>query len=178
MPFFPTGGDSYGLHRRSISISGDGSPSYLTPLQLGRKDLYEVLPFTAVFGLQRKEREIERAYASYAADLDLLQAEQAAEAAQHPMSDLQKAHRKSYSELLLLDEFKIERVMMTTPLIAAVIVASLSQFIVGYNIGVMNSPSKVVFPGHTVTLWSLAVASFAIGQYSLTPKNTSSNTLA
>lgn len=163
MPFFPTGPDTYGLHRRSISISGDGSLSYLTPLQLGRKDLYEVLPFTAVFGLQRKEREIERAYASYAADLDLLQAQQAAEAAHQPMSDLQKAHRKSYSELLLLDEFKIERVMMTTPLIAAVIVASISQFIVGYNIGVMNSPSKVVFPGHTVTLWSLAVAFFAIG---------------
>mmetsp|Transcript_28447 Transcript_28447/g.40772 ORF Transcript_28447/g.40772 Transcript_28447/m.40772 type:complete len:432 (-) Transcript_28447:1281-2576(-) len=163
MPFLASAIDDKGMPTRSYSISGDGSLSYLTPLQMGRKDLYEFIPFTAVFGMQKKERDIERAYASYAAGLDLMEAEMAAEAAHQPMSDLQKAHRKSYSELLILDEFKIERVMLTTPLIFAVIVASISQFIVGYNIGVMNAPAAVIFPGHSLTMWSLAVAAFAVG---------------
>ena len=155
--------DDRGMPTKSYSISGDGSPSYLTPLQMGRQDLYELIPFTAVFGMQRKERTMERAFASYAADLDLMEAEQAAEAAHVPLSELQKAQRHSQSEFLLLDEFKIERVMLTTPLIFAVLVATMSQFIVGFNISVMNATSAVVFPGHSFTLWSLAVAAFAVG---------------
>lgn len=38
-----------------------------------------------------------------------------------------------------------------------------AQFLVGYNTGVMNAPSSVVFEGHTTFEWSLAVAIFAIG---------------
>jgi MFS transporter, SP family, solute carrier family 2 (facilitated glucose transporter), member 3 len=52
---------------------------------------------------------------------------------------------------------------LTIPLVLAILVAAASQFLVGYNIGVMNAPGKVVFPGHTTTLWSFAVASFAVG---------------
>jgi SP family facilitated glucose transporter-like MFS transporter 3 len=45
----------------------------------------------------------------------------------------------------------------------AVLVAILSQFLVGYNTAVMNAPAAVVFPDHSSTVWSVAVASFAIG---------------
>ena len=57
--------------RKSYSVNADGSISYLTPLQMGRHELYENLPFTAVFGMQRKERSLSQAFASYVADLDV-----------------------------------------------------------------------------------------------------------
>ena len=52
---------------------------------------------------------------------------------------------------------------MTVPLIMAVCVAILSQFLVGYNTGVMNAPQAVVFPDHTTLEWSIAVSAFAVG---------------
>ena len=60
-------------HHRSYSVSGDGQISYLTPLQMGRAELYEMVPFMAVPGLQKKERNLSRAFASYAAELDVLE---------------------------------------------------------------------------------------------------------
>ncbi len=45
----------------------------------------------------------------------------------------------------------------------AVLMALISQFLVGYNTSVMNGPESVVFPGHTTAQWSLAVSAFAIG---------------
>lgn len=45
----------------------------------------------------------------------------------------------------------------------AVLVAVVSQFLVGYNTAVMNAPAAVVFPGHSTTVWSIAVSAFAIG---------------
>jgi SP family facilitated glucose transporter-like MFS transporter 3 len=149
-----------GMMTKSYSINGLGDVSYLTPLQMGRKDLYELIPFTAVFGMTKRERTMEKVFASYLADLDLFEAEQTATA---PMSEVQRSHRHSHSELMLLDEFKMERVMVTTPLIFAVFVASMSQFLVGYNTGVLNAPAEVVFPGHSMTMWSFAVAAFAVG---------------
>jgi SP family facilitated glucose transporter-like MFS transporter 3 len=52
---------------------------------------------------------------------------------------------------------------MTYPLLSAVLVSMLSQFLVGYNTSVMNAPQDVVFPDHTIAQWSVAVAAFAIG---------------
>jgi MFS transporter, SP family, solute carrier family 2 (facilitated glucose transporter), member 3 len=52
---------------------------------------------------------------------------------------------------------------VTFPLVMAVLVAIISQFLVGYNTAVMNAPSAVVFPDHTTTQWSVAVSAFAIG---------------
>ena len=49
------------------------------------------------------------------------------------------------------------------PLIMAVCVAIMSQFLVGYNTGVMNAPAAVVFPGHSTLQWSAAVSGFAVG---------------
>ena len=56
-----------------------------------------------------------------------------------------------------------QTVLTTKPFIWAVLVATASQFSVGYNTGVMNAPEKVVFVGHSTTLWSWAVAAFAVG---------------
>lgn len=148
----------------SYSVAADGTISHRTPLQMGRHELYEQLPFTAVFGLQSKERDMSLAVASYAADLDILEADQIAYATTHKhlsRADIQQ--RRSQASLMLMDELELDKVMVTTPLIFAVFVAAMGQFLVGYNIGVMNAPVSVVFPGHTTAEWSFAVAAFCFG---------------
>ena len=150
--------------QRSYSATGDGSASHLTPLQMGRHELYDNIPFTAVSGLQRKTSNLSIAYSSYAADLDALEADQFAVATtQKHLSSQELDRRRSHASLLLLDELELDTVMVTTPLIFAVLVATLNQFLVGYNTGVMNAPEPVVFPGHSTGMWSFAVAAFAIG---------------
>lgn len=153
-----------GQMKKSYSVSADGAISYLTPLQMGRHELYESIPFTAVFGLQKKEHNMSIAVSSYAADLDILEAEQYAMATtKKHLSQKEMQLRRSQASLLLLDELEVDTIMVTTPLIFAVLVAAMSQFLVGYNTGVMNAPESVVFVGHTTAEWSLAVAAFAIG---------------
>jgi SP family facilitated glucose transporter-like MFS transporter 3 len=149
---------------RSYSVSGDGSISHQTPLQMGRHELYDNIPFTAVSGLQTKTSNLSLAYSSYAADLDAQEADQIALATtnQH-LSSQELERRRSHASLLLLDELELDAVMVTTPLIFAVLVATLSQFLVGYNTGVMNAPEAVVFPEHSTGMWSFAVAAFAVG---------------
>mmetsp|Transcript_36542 Transcript_36542/g.43661 ORF Transcript_36542/g.43661 Transcript_36542/m.43661 type:complete len:707 (+) Transcript_36542:90-2210(+) len=150
--------------KKSYSIHGDGSISYLTPLQAGRHELYEVIPFAAVFGLQKKERNLRTAYASYAADLDIMEAHQIALAVSKKdltMDEIER--RRSVASLVIMDELELDSVLVTTPLIFAVMVAAISQFLVGFNTGVMNAPEPVIFPGHSTLQWSLAVAAFAVG---------------
>eukprot|EP00559_Dactyliosolen_fragilissimus_P003425 CAMPEP_0184858844 /NCGR_PEP_ID=MMETSP0580-20130426/3880_1 /TAXON_ID=1118495 /ORGANISM="Dactyliosolen fragilissimus" /LENGTH=714 /DNA_ID=CAMNT_0027355169 /DNA_START=2155 /DNA_END=4299 /DNA_ORIENTATION=- len=149
---------------KSYSVSADGSVSVLTPLQMGRHELYENIPFTAVFGMQKKERNLSRAFASYAADLDIIEADQKAVATtqQHlSHQDLEKRH--SQAELIMMDQLELDNVMVTTPLIFAILVATMSQFLVGYNTGVMNAPENVVLTPHSTGIWGLAVAAFAVG---------------
>jgi len=149
---------------KSYSVHADGVPGYLTPIQLGRHELYERVPFTAVFGMQQKERNISKAFASYAADLDTLEYDQLvySRTSQH-LSAAELNSRRTHASLLLMDELEMDAVLVTTPLIIAIFVAGLCQFLVGYNIGVMNSPSSVVFVGHSTFEWSLAVSVFAVG---------------
>lgn len=141
-------------HRKSYSISGD-MVSNLTPAQMGRQELYELVPFTAVFGLQKKERRLSEAFASYAADLDVME--------QKNLSNKEKELRHSRASMIIMDEIEFESVMVTQPLVFAILIASMCQFLVGYNTGVMNAPASVVFPGHSTASWSLAVAAFAVG---------------
>lgn len=63
----------------------------------------------------------------------------------------------------ILEEVDVDEIIVTFPLVMAVFVAIIAQFLVGYNTAVMNAPASVVFPGHTTTQWSLAVSAFAIG---------------
>ena len=69
----------------------------------------------------------------------------------------------SYDQAAALSGIDVDEMVVTTPLMAAVMVAVTLMFLVGYNTGVMNAVEAAVFPGHTVTQWSLVVAVFAIG---------------
>jgi len=79
------------------------------------------------------------------------------------MTKQEMYERRSTANLMMIDELELDSVLLTTPLIFAVFVAAISQFLVGYNIGVMNAPEPVIFPGHSTLQWSLAVAAFAVG---------------
>jgi len=149
---------------KSYTVNSDGNIAYQTPLQMSRHELYESIPFTAVFGLQKRERSLSVAVSSYAADLDVLEADQMSMAqSQKHLSSYELAARHSQASLMLLEELELDNVMVTTPLIFAVMVAAMGQFLVGYNIGVLNAPASVVFPGHSTAEWSLAVAAFCFG---------------
>lgn len=158
------GSSSHPMLTKSYSVSADGSISYLTPLQLGRHELYEMLPFAAVFGMQQKERNISKAYANYAADMETIEVDTLVfSQTQRHLSMAELDARKIHSSLLLMEELDLDAVVITTPLMIALFMAGMAQFLVGYNTSVMNSPSSVVFRGHTTFQWSLAVAVFAVG---------------
>jgi SP family facilitated glucose transporter-like MFS transporter 3 len=140
---------------KSHSIAADGTVSNLTPAQMGRQELYQLVPFAAVMGMQRVERDISEAFAELAADLDVKE--------QKNLSSQERELRRSRASMIILDELEFESVVVTTPLVFAILIAAMSQFLVGYNTGVMNAPAYVVFPGHSTVSWSLAVAAFAIG---------------
>lgn len=127
----------------------------LTPSELGRQELYTQVPFQAIFGLQKSSRQISQAFASYAADLDVASAT--------GLSDPEKSMRQLATSTIILDEMEFDSNVVTAPLVFAIIVASSSTFLVGYNTGVMNAPEKYVFPGHSTTSWALAVSCFAVG---------------
>jgi hypothetical protein len=150
--------------RASFIEHVDGTISTLTPIEMGRHELYEDIPFLAVSGLQRKEHNLSVAFSSYAAALDTLEEDTYLHSTTgRHMSSEEKEKRMSQMSLLLLDELEADAVTITTPLIFAVLIASLLQFIYGYNIGVMNPPEPFVFPGHSTGKWSMAVAAFCIG---------------
>lgn len=148
----------------SVSAGGDGSMSSLTPTQMGRQELYIEVPFAAVFGLQRKERSISQAFASYAAEqMDVSFSQLQSQQQSNAQTDAEKTSRMSRASMLILDELEFEANVVTVPLVFAIFVAAASQFLVGYNTGVMNAPANVVFPGHSTLSWSLAVAAFCLG---------------
>jgi len=154
---------------RSFIEKPDGSITALTPLEMGRHELYEELPFLAVPGLQKKEHSLSVAFSSYAAALDTLETEEyLTTTTGKGLNPDEKEQRLSQMSLLLLDELETEASTVTTPLIFAVLIASLLMFNAGYNISVMNAPEPYVFPGHTTGQWSWAVAAFCIGGECLT----------
>mmetsp|Transcript_32138 Transcript_32138/g.76828 ORF Transcript_32138/g.76828 Transcript_32138/m.76828 type:complete len:541 (-) Transcript_32138:57-1679(-) len=64
---------------------------------------------------------------------------------------------------MLMEELDIDNQLYTPPLLVAIFVAGCSQFLVGYNLSVLNAPESVIFKEHSTFEWSLAVAIFAIG---------------
>jgi len=117
-----------GVTSKSFTVSSDGNVSYLTPAEMGRHELYENLPMTAVMGLQKKEKSMSMAFASFAADLDVHEQEKSLS---KPMSEADKFNRKSYASLLLMDELGMDSAVVSSPLIFSVLVATLAQFLVG-----------------------------------------------
>ena len=131
---------------KAYSVSGS-RPATLTPSELGRQELYELVPFQALFGLQKREHEISKAFAEYAAEVDVASAK--------GLSEVDKNVRQSQASMMILDEIEFDSSVVTAPLVFAIIVASTCQFLVGYNTGVMNAPEKVIFPGHSTTAWAM-----------------------
>jgi MFS transporter, SP family, solute carrier family 2 (facilitated glucose transporter), member 3 len=142
------------VRSRSVSMDYSGALD-LTPTQMGRQELYIEVPFTAVFGLQKKERDVSQAFANYAAGLDVSQRDY--------LNEEEKRSKMSRASMIILDELEFEANVVTIPLVFAIVIAAASQFLVGYNTGVLNAPAKFVFPHHTTLSWSLAVSAFAVG---------------
>ena len=140
---------------RSYSVSADGSSIVMTPYQLGKQELYTQVPFQAVFGLQKREKSVAEAFATYAAELNV--------SSVRGLSGEERDLHASRASMMILDELEFEAKVVTTPLVFAIIVAAANQFLVGYNTGVMNAPEAVVFPGHSTGMWAIAVAAFAVG---------------
>ena len=158
------GGSIQGHQRvRSFMQTVDGSISALTPIEMGRHELYEELPFLAIRGLQKKEHNLSVAFSSYAAALDALETDEYLASTGKPLNAEEKEKRLSQMSLLLLDELEVDSTVVTTPLIFAVLIASMLMFNMGYNISVMNAPEPFVFPGHSTSAWSMAVAAFCVG---------------
>mmetsp|Transcript_16787 Transcript_16787/g.30486 ORF Transcript_16787/g.30486 Transcript_16787/m.30486 type:complete len:668 (-) Transcript_16787:260-2263(-) len=149
---------------RSFMQTVDGSVAALTPLEMGRHELYEEIPFLAVPGLQRKEHNLSIAFSSYAALMDNQETDEyLISTTGQGLKPEEKEKRLSRMSLMLLDELEVEAVSVTLPLVFAVAIASLLAFNVGYNISVMNPSEPSAFPGHTTSMWSIAVAAFCVG---------------
>jgi len=139
---------------RSLSAQSRLNPS-VEFLKESRKLLYRRIPFIASSGMSRQFETVLRTVAS-----------------QSRLSDLSLAG-KDTDELTSLSLSKLDleelgkeifaQEVVTAPLLLAVLVAVISQFLNGYNTGVMNAPEAVVFPGHSLMEWSLVVSAFAIG---------------
>ena len=149
---------------RSFVQNIDGTMVSMTPVEMGRHELYEEVPFLAMSGLQKKEHSLSVAFSSYAAQLDALETDEyMAATTGKPLNPEEKEKRLSQMSLMLLDELEVDAITVTTPLIFAVLIASLLMFNTGYNISVMNAPAPFVFPGHSTSSWSIAVSSFCVG---------------
>ena len=128
---------------------------------MGRQELYEDIPFLAVSGLQKKEHSLSVAFSSFASAIDVLEQEKHLASTGKGMKPDEKERRLSQMSLLLLDELEADAITVTTPLIFAVLIASMLMFNAGYNISVMNAPE---FPGHSTLAWSIANGSaFCVG---------------
>ena len=139
---------SKNLHRKRSR----SAPNILLEAAVARRQtLYTQIPFIATHGLQARSNMITR------------------NISQQSLTTLLKNYDKSQlqdgSDLESKEDIEAElsEDVVTAPLLMAVLVAIVAQFLNGYNTSVMNAPEAVVFPGHTTLEWSLAVSSFAIG---------------
>ena len=139
---------SKNLHRKRSR----SAPNILLEAAVARRQtLYTQIPFIATHGLQARSAAITR------------------NISQQSLTTLLKNYDKSVaydgSDLESKEDIEAElsEDVVTAPLLMAVLVAIVAQFLNGYNTSVMNAPEAVVFPGHTTLEWSLAVSSFAIG---------------
>eukprot|EP00956_Cyclotella_meneghiniana_P005780 scaffold7489_cov57-Cyclotella_meneghiniana.AAC.1 len=159
LPFHPHGYEHQHLLGGPASeillrSNDDSNDTRLTPLQLGRLELYELIPFTAVFGMQLKSKNVVKAFKSINSDV---QSVESSYDTMHMQSDAKR--RETESLLAELDAVS----MVNRPLILAIIVSGLSQFLVGYNTAALNVSHEAIFANHTTWQWSLAVSAFALG---------------
>lgn len=112
----------------------------------GHRDMryYTEIPFAAIHGMQTRPRDGSQTFQGSSTRLD---------------SDpgIPSITTKSF-----VDEFQSGGAV-TWPLLIATMANSLSQFQVGYNIAILNTTERYIFPNHTTLSWSWAVAALAIG---------------
>mmetsp|Transcript_55350 Transcript_55350/g.152380 ORF Transcript_55350/g.152380 Transcript_55350/m.152380 type:complete len:528 (-) Transcript_55350:441-2024(-) len=141
---------------RSLSAGSRLNPS-MQFLQDARRELHKQIPFIATPGMKSKSSNVVRNFSlSNLAALNQY-------AAGQDTSGAGERDGLSKQDLYELDKEVMDSEVVTAPLLLAVLVAVIAQFLNGYNTGVMNAPEAVVFPGHTVMQWSFAVSAFAIG---------------
>ncbi|KAG5190730.1 solute carrier family facilitated glucose transporter member 3 [Tribonema minus] len=140
--FYQGEGENKAKFNRSSSVGPGMTTNPLNPTDRSRRALYESLPFISVYGMQYREQSIAKSLSRVS------------------LADMGGAINEQDALLANVD---VDEVVLTTPLMAAIMVAVMLMFLVGYNTGVMNAVEPVVFPGHSVTEWSLAVAVFAVG---------------
>jgi hypothetical protein len=164
---------------RSLSV-GDGmnelekekqtKPSEIDDIESsGRRALYGTLPFFSTFGMSSREMTlrdvISKASFNAKSVIGSVGGKKVrllgfAAAKSHEFLLQESSIRSNYDEL---EDVNVDEIVMTIPLSMAVVVAIISQFLVGYNTGVMNAPAAFVFPSHTTAQWSVSVAAFAVG---------------
>ena len=115
-----------------------------------RMELYTEIPFLAFHGIQTKGKN----------ECDVLRA-----CVESWQGTSDSNGTRSRSSVTRMDSRTISSPTstITTPLLVATIATAMLQFLVGYNIVLMNNPEKYVFPGHGTIDWSLAVAALPIG---------------
>ena len=97
---------------------------------MGRDELYRNIPFTAVAGLQKKEHNMSMAFSSFAAALDVDEADEflVSTTGKH-MDAAEKKKKMRMSSVMMLDELESEKTVgVTMPLVFAVLIASFFQF--------------------------------------------------
>lgn len=60
---------------------------------------------------------------------------------------------------------QITKMSVSVSFCLAVSLATLPMLLFGFNTGVLNAPESVIFPGHSVFSWSLAVSAFCVGGF-------------
>ena len=123
-------------------------------------NMYAEVPSVCYMGMQAMESKSQAAAVEYS--VAMLDA-QAGEEGGATGSGSAATRRPTLSAVHNRVIKEVTEAAFSWPLNLAVLTAVLAQLLVGYNIGVMNAPEKVVFPGHTTAEWSLAVAAFAAG---------------
>jgi SP family facilitated glucose transporter-like MFS transporter 3 len=137
----------------TMRANADGTLTIFTSAEMGRTELYTEIPFTAIHGMQTRERETCDVFEAYTEQLDICQK---GGGFSEDEKSLGGKAASSFTE-------EIAKTRITKPLVIATIAAAASQFLVGYNIVLLNTTEKYVFPGHSTVAWSAAVAALALG---------------
>ncbi|KAL3925072.1 MAG: hypothetical protein SGILL_000645 [Bacillariaceae sp.] len=112
---------------------------------------YTEIPFAAIHGMQTRPRDECELFEGYISEIDM---------------HCQKGNTLSSGTdggHIDLSVHTTTSASFTKPLFIATIANSVSQFLVGYNIAVLNTTEKYIFPGHSTMQWSWAVSALAIG---------------
>lgn len=135
----------------------------LTALQYGKRELYDSVPWLSISGLQSHERSLLRDYATWSVHQSRLLSYSKSQPNLKFIRELENGTMTHEQRIANLLEIECGSEILTPSLLLCVFAALVSQFLVGYNTGVMNPLASSVFPGHSTFQWSFAVAAFAIG---------------